>query len=72
MAPSQEITHFTHALITEIRLGLQLATLLIPIDFFLTLLFVKGIHGASTLGSLFFLIDVKNVFTAYIVVQPYG
>eukprot|EP00983_Pelagomonas_calceolata_P034337 1075704-Pelagomonas_calceolata.AAC.1 len=37
-------------LVTKIRHGLLLVTLLIPIDLFLLFLLVKGIHGASALG----------------------
>eukprot|EP00983_Pelagomonas_calceolata_P083830 1156238-Pelagomonas_calceolata.AAC.1 len=39
--------------VTKIRHGLLLVTLLIPIDFFLMFLLVKGMHGASALGILF-------------------
>eukprot|EP00983_Pelagomonas_calceolata_P039652 1137270-Pelagomonas_calceolata.AAC.3 len=51
-------------LVTKIRHGLQLVTLLIPIDTLLLFLLVKGIHGASALGILFSLVDVGSVFTA--------
>eukprot|EP00983_Pelagomonas_calceolata_P053060 1143132-Pelagomonas_calceolata.AAC.2 len=54
-------------LVTKIRHGLLLGTLLIPIDFFVLFLLVKGIHGASALGILFSLIDVGSLFTACVV-----
>eukprot|EP00983_Pelagomonas_calceolata_P068588 1149983-Pelagomonas_calceolata.AAC.1 len=39
-------------LVTKIRHGLLLVTILIPIDFFVLFLLVKGIHGASALGTV--------------------
>eukprot|EP00983_Pelagomonas_calceolata_P068497 1149948-Pelagomonas_calceolata.AAC.2 len=65
LAPDALLKRLFSTLITKIRHGLLLATLLIPIDFFLFFLFksLKGTHGASALGLLLSLIDVGSVFT---------
>eukprot|EP00983_Pelagomonas_calceolata_P061759 1146966-Pelagomonas_calceolata.AAC.10 len=51
LAPGALLRILLLTLITEIREGVLLVTLLNPIDFFLLPLLVKEIHGASALGS---------------------
>eukprot|EP00983_Pelagomonas_calceolata_P004596 149511-Pelagomonas_calceolata.AAC.1 len=49
LSPDVLLRRLLSTLVTKIRNGLLLVTLLIPIDFFLLFLLVKGMHGASDL-----------------------
>eukprot|EP00983_Pelagomonas_calceolata_P064601 1148206-Pelagomonas_calceolata.AAC.1 len=64
LAPDALLRRLLSTLVTNIRHRLMIVILLIPIDFFLLLLLVQGMHSASALGVLISLFDVGSVFTA--------